>query len=103
MARYQREKRAETQFPHTMHPAFQVSPVILAQKQCYNYVGGRLIWEELKEAFPEILTPFRRTSQGWEYYWISEVDRALKAAQMSGALIYPSRAATSCDEGKSPA
>jgi hypothetical protein len=61
---------------------------VLAQKECHEYVGGRPAWEELKRAHPEILVPFRKTSQGWEYYLVEVVDRALKAAQLSGSLIH---------------
>lgn len=64
------------------------SKAVLAQKECHEYVGGRPTWEELKRAHPEILTPFRKTSQGWEYYLVDVVDRALKAAQLSGSLIH---------------
>lgn len=61
---------------------------VLAQKECHDFVGGRPIWEELKRAHPEILIPFRRTTQGWEYYLVEVVLVALKAAQMSGSLIH---------------
>ena len=61
---------------------------VLAQKECHDYVGGRPIWEELKRAHPEILTPFRKTTQGWEYYLVEVVIVALKAAQMSRSLIH---------------
>lgn len=61
---------------------------VLAQKECHGFVGGRPIWEELKKAHPEILIPFRKTQQGWEYYLVEVVLVALKAAQMSGSLIH---------------
>jgi len=61
---------------------------VLAQKECHDFVGGRPIWEELKRAHPEILIPFRKTTQGWEYYLVEVVIVALKAAQMSGSLIH---------------
>lgn len=61
---------------------------VLAQKECHDFVGGRPIWEELKRAHPEILIPFRKTQQGWEYYLVEVVLVALKAAQMSGSLIH---------------
>jgi len=64
------------------------SKAVLAQKECHEYVGGRPAWEELKRAHPEILKPFRKTSQGWEYYLVDVVDSALKAAQMSRSLIH---------------
>lgn len=68
-----------------LQPPFKA---VLAQKECHEYVGGRPIWEELKRAHPEILKPFRKTSQGWEYYLVDVVDRALKAAQLSESLIH---------------
>jgi hypothetical protein len=61
---------------------------VLAQKECHDFVGGRPIWEELKAAHPEILKPFRKTKQGWEYYLVTVVETALKAAQMSDSLIH---------------
>jgi len=60
----------------------------LRQKECHDYVGGRLIWEEIKAAHPEIVRPLRKTEQGWEYYLVSTVDTALKAAQLSASLIH---------------
>ena len=60
----------------------------LRQKECHDYVGGRLIWEEIKAAHPEIVRPLRKTEQGWEYYLVSTVDTALKAAQLFASLIH---------------
>ena len=67
---------------------------VLSQKECHDYVGGRLIWEEIKAAHPEIVRPLRKTEQGWEYYLVSTVDTALKAAQLSASLIHPGRPTT---------
>lgn len=61
---------------------------VLAQKECHDFVGGRPVWEELKAAHPDILKPFRKTKQGWEYYLVTTVETALKAAQMSRSLIH---------------
>lgn len=71
-----------------MKSTLQLPTAVLSQKECHHRVGGRLIWEELKAAHPEILIPFRRTKQGWEYYLVITVDTALKAAQLSRSLIH---------------
>ena len=68
-----------------LQPPFKA---VLTQKECHEYVGGRPAWEDLKRAHPDILKPWRKTSQGWEYYLVEVVDRALKAAQLSESLIH---------------
>lgn len=72
-----------------MKSSFQPpTKAVLAQKECHDFVGGRPVWEELKAAHPEILKPFRRTKQGWEYYLVTTVETALRAAHLSRSLIH---------------
>lgn len=71
-----------------MKNTLQPPKAVLSQKECHDHVCGRPIWEELKAAHPDILKPFRKTKQGWEYYLVITVDTALKAAQLSRSLIH---------------
>ena len=79
-------------------PILPPTKAVLAQKECHDYVGGRLIWEELKAAHPDIVKPLRKTEQGWEYYLVSTVDTALKAAQMAESLMHPRPAITAAQQ-----
>jgi len=65
-----------------------MEPQIIKTKDAHKYVGGRLIWEELKKLYPDILIPFRRTSsRGDESYRVAVIDQTLSVAQAEQSLL----------------
>lgn len=67
---------------------------VLSTKECHEYVGGRLVWEDLIQHYGQgrqpILKPFRRTPDRGASYWLREVvDDVLRRAQMEQVLVSP--------------
>ena len=66
---------------------------VLTQSEAWDLVGGRPVWEELKQFYPTLLVPFRIVGKKEQY--LREVIRtAERAAQMEGKLRDPNRFAT---------
>lgn len=65
-----------------------IIPSVLSTKQCHDYVGGSLIWNELKAKHPDLLPPLRTTPRGDSYYRRETVDRAINYAEASGSLLH---------------
>ena len=64
-----------------------MNPAVIRTKQAHTYVGGKLVWAELRENYPEILKPFRRTPRGDESWRVDTIDHALRVAEASGSLL----------------
>lgn len=65
-----------------------IQPAILSTKEAWDYCGGRPNFEALEKECAEILKPWRRTkTQGKTYYLVETLNNAMKAAQLSGALV----------------
>lgn len=65
--------------------AVSIEPEVLSVKQAWELCGGRPVWEDLREAYPELLKPFRRTGNR-EQFLRETIMQALRAAQMDGKL-----------------
>ena len=63
-------------------------PAVLSTKQCHDYVGGSLVWQELLAAHGDILKPLRTVARGDSYWQRETVDGALRVAQAMGTLLY---------------
>ncbi len=61
-------------------------PAVLSTKQCHDYVGGRLFWEELLIAHPDQLQPVRTLPRGDAFWRRESVDRVIAMAEISGSL-----------------
>jgi len=61
-------------------------PAILSTKQCHDYVGGRLCWEDLLRAHGEHIKPFRTLPRGDAFWRRESVDHILRLAENSGSL-----------------
>ncbi|MDB4438549.1 hypothetical protein N9195_03075 [bacterium] len=70
----------------TSNPSLE--PAVISTKQAHGYVGGKPCWDELRQAYPEILKPVRKTPQGWEYWLTSTIQLTLQAAQVDGKLVH---------------
>lgn len=58
---------------------------VLSQKEAWDLVGGRPVWEELKKAYPKLLVPLRR--KGTKEQFLRElIMTTLRAAQLDGTL-----------------
>ena len=68
-------------------PMLILIPAVLSTKQCHDYVGGRLIWEELLASHPEHLRPIRTVPRGDAFYRRETVDHALRLAEVTGSLL----------------
>jgi hypothetical protein len=65
-----------------------IQPAVLSTKEAWGYVGGRINFESLREAAPELMRPWRKTqSQGKTYYLRENIDAALRAVQLSQSLV----------------
>lgn len=64
-------------------------PAALPTKACYDYCGGQLVFEELLEAYPEIIKPLRQTPRGDTIYRRVNIDAAMAVAEAEGTLIQP--------------
>jgi hypothetical protein len=65
-----------------------IDPAILSTKQAWVYCGGRPNFEALRAQFPEKMKPWRRTeAQGKTYFERGTLDSAIRAAQISQALV----------------
>lgn len=67
---------------------------VLTQSEAMHVVGGRPVWEELKQFYPNLLVPFRVKGTK-EQYLLEVIRTAERAAQMDGKLRDPNRFATS--------
>ena len=65
----------------------EITPLIIRTKQAHTLVGGKPTWDELKRAYPDILTPFRRTPRGDESYRVETIKHVIKLADASGILL----------------
>lgn len=61
-------------------------PAILTTKQCHDYVGGRLFWEELLAAHSDMLQPTRTLPRGDSFWRRESVDDVLRLAEARGTL-----------------
>lgn len=64
-----------------------IQPAILSTKECHEYCGGRLVFEELLIAHGDVLRPVRTTPRGDSYYRRQTVDLAITQAEITGTLI----------------
>jgi len=62
-------------------------PAILSTKQCHDYVGGRLFWEELLAAHSDQLRPTRTVPRGDAFWRRESIDQVLRLAEASGSLL----------------
>jgi hypothetical protein len=61
-------------------------PAVLSTSECYDYVGGRPIFEELQALYGRMLKPLRTTPRG-DQTWLREtVEAVLRAAASEGSL-----------------
>ena len=58
---------------------------VISTKEAYEYVGNQMIWKELIAAYPD-LKPIRTASRGDQFWKVSEIDKYLDLAQISGVL-----------------
>jgi len=73
-----------------------LQPAVLSTKDAHEYVGGKLIWEELAREYPRVLIPFRRVKRGDSYWLVAIIDKVLLLAQAEGTLLIhePTESAT---------
>ena len=64
-----------------------MKPAVIKTKKAHAYVGGKLIFEELKALYPDTLKPMRRTPRGDQSYRVETIDHVLKLAEASGDLL----------------
>jgi hypothetical protein len=64
-----------------------IIPAVLSTKQCYDYVGGSRIWDELIAAHGDILKPIRTVPRGDSFWRRESIDGALCIAEGSRSLI----------------
>lgn len=66
---------------------------VLTTREAWAYVGGRGIFESLLEEFPDLIPPFqvckptRPGARGKTKYLRTNIDTALKAAQLASTFI----------------
>ena len=61
-------------------------PAVLSTSECYDYVGGRPIFEELQSLYGSVLKPLRTTPRG-DQTWLREtVESVLRTAYSEGSL-----------------
>jgi len=68
-------------------PLVILIPFILTTKQCYDYVGGQNVFEELLEKHSDLLKPCRTTDRGDRHFRRLDVEAAATAAHHQRTLI----------------
>jgi hypothetical protein len=64
-----------------------MKPAVIKTKKAHAYVGGKLIFDQLKALYPDTLKPMRRTPRGDQSYRVETIDHVLKLAEASGDLL----------------
>ncbi len=67
-----------------------IPKAILSTKEAIAYCGGRGAWDQLLNAFPDIMQPYRITGTKKEKQWHREtLDLAMNTAQLEGTFRTP--------------
>lgn len=71
-----------------MKSSLQYPPGALPTRSAYEYAGGRVVFEALREAFPELVSPVY-VSRKLTVYRREALDQALAAVALTGKPLSP--------------